>query len=270
MNDQLRRFWRLRSRRARPVARTADGRGVCLASGVIVMPCLIFAVGRLALGPYAHGSVFALWRDFMHWPGFRLAGGLVHRRSGRTCCCGCCAAAAGCYITDPSGRCRRDRLSQIRRHCITCRPAACDADPRANSERTRRSTGRYSWGKHPITTGESSAASSASHAACDEVFKDIALALVTNHGVGSESRRGGGANPYDSRLGTPGATSGADGDRSDAPALELPASAVAAGWQWVARLRSREQSLSSAGGRLSGPVDDTKGDQHRRQHDSVA
>ena len=37
----------------------------------------------------------------------------------------------------------------------------------------------------------------------DAVFKDIALALVTNHGVGSESRRAAGSNPYDSRLGTP-------------------------------------------------------------------
>jgi hypothetical protein len=35
-----------------------------------------------------------------------------------------------------------------------------------------------------------------------EVFKDIALALVTNHGVGNESRGCGGADPYDSRLGT--------------------------------------------------------------------
>lgn len=37
----------------------------CLGIGVLVMPCLIFAVGRLALGSYAHGNVFALWRDFM-------------------------------------------------------------------------------------------------------------------------------------------------------------------------------------------------------------
>jgi hypothetical protein len=34
------------------------------------------------------------------------------------------------------------------------------------------------------------------------VFKDIALALVTNHGVGNDSRRGAGSDPYDSRLGT--------------------------------------------------------------------
>jgi len=36
----------------------------------------------------------------------------------------------------------------------------------------------------------------------NEVFKDIALALVTNHGVGNDSRRGAGSDPYDSRLGT--------------------------------------------------------------------
>jgi hypothetical protein len=35
-----------------------------------------------------------------------------------------------------------------------------------------------------------------------EVLKDIALALVTNHGAGSESQHAGGADPYDSRLGT--------------------------------------------------------------------
>jgi hypothetical protein len=37
----------------------------CLLIGVIVMPCLIYAVGRLALGPYAHGSVLSLWQDFL-------------------------------------------------------------------------------------------------------------------------------------------------------------------------------------------------------------
>jgi hypothetical protein len=37
----------------------------CLLLGVLVMPCLIYAVGRLALGPYAHGSVLSLWHDFL-------------------------------------------------------------------------------------------------------------------------------------------------------------------------------------------------------------
>jgi hypothetical protein len=38
---------------------------VCLIVGALVMPCLIFACGRLVLGPYAHGDLFALWRDFL-------------------------------------------------------------------------------------------------------------------------------------------------------------------------------------------------------------
>jgi len=37
----------------------------CLALGVLAMPCLIFAFGRIALGPYAHGSILSLWRDFL-------------------------------------------------------------------------------------------------------------------------------------------------------------------------------------------------------------
>jgi hypothetical protein len=39
--------------------------GLCLLLGVVVMPCLIFAIGRASLGPYEHGGVFALWRDFL-------------------------------------------------------------------------------------------------------------------------------------------------------------------------------------------------------------
>jgi hypothetical protein len=38
---------------------------ICLAVGVLLMPCLIFATGRVALGPYARGSLFALWHDFL-------------------------------------------------------------------------------------------------------------------------------------------------------------------------------------------------------------
>jgi hypothetical protein len=37
----------------------------CLLVGVLVMPCLIFAIGRVALGPYAHGSLLSLWHDFL-------------------------------------------------------------------------------------------------------------------------------------------------------------------------------------------------------------
>lgn len=35
----------------------------------------------------------------------------------------------------------------------------------------------------------------------DAVIKEIALALVTNNGVGVDSRQRGGFDPYDSRLG---------------------------------------------------------------------
>jgi hypothetical protein len=64
VNDQLRRLWD-RCRGARGLWRELLMFAACIGVGVIVMPCLIFAVGRAALGPYAHGSVFALWHDFM-------------------------------------------------------------------------------------------------------------------------------------------------------------------------------------------------------------
>lgn len=64
MNDQLRRFWDF-SRGANGLLRELLLLAACIGVGVLVMPCVIYAVGRLALGPYAHGSVFALWRDFM-------------------------------------------------------------------------------------------------------------------------------------------------------------------------------------------------------------
>jgi hypothetical protein len=38
---------------------------ICIGVGLLVMPCLIFACGRLALGAYAHGNLFALWHDFL-------------------------------------------------------------------------------------------------------------------------------------------------------------------------------------------------------------
>jgi hypothetical protein len=38
---------------------------VSLVIGVVVMPCVIFLVGHLTLGEYAHGGVFAFWRDFV-------------------------------------------------------------------------------------------------------------------------------------------------------------------------------------------------------------
>ena len=64
VNDRLTRFWDFRSG-THGLWRELLTIVACIGIGVIVMPCLIFAVGRIALGPYAHGSVFALWRDFM-------------------------------------------------------------------------------------------------------------------------------------------------------------------------------------------------------------
>lgn len=64
MNDYLRRWWNF-CRGANGLLRELLLLAACTGVGLIVMPCVIFAVGRLALGPYANGSVFALWRDFM-------------------------------------------------------------------------------------------------------------------------------------------------------------------------------------------------------------
>jgi hypothetical protein len=38
---------------------------VSLVVGVVVMPCLIYFAGHFKLGEYAHGGVFAFWRDFV-------------------------------------------------------------------------------------------------------------------------------------------------------------------------------------------------------------
>jgi len=37
---------------------------LCLLGGALVIPCLIWIVGRIVLGPYAHGGVLALLGDF--------------------------------------------------------------------------------------------------------------------------------------------------------------------------------------------------------------
>lgn len=38
---------------------------VSLIVGLLVMPCLIYFLGHLKLGDYAHGGLFAFWRDFI-------------------------------------------------------------------------------------------------------------------------------------------------------------------------------------------------------------
>ena len=36
-----------------------------LVIGVVVMPCVVFLIGHLTLGEYAHGGAFSFWRDFL-------------------------------------------------------------------------------------------------------------------------------------------------------------------------------------------------------------
>ncbi|HTW74572.1 MAG TPA: hypothetical protein VMD56_06575 [Steroidobacteraceae bacterium] len=50
---------------AHAFARELLAAALCLLLGLVVMPCLIWALGRASLGPYEHGGVFALWRDFL-------------------------------------------------------------------------------------------------------------------------------------------------------------------------------------------------------------
>jgi hypothetical protein len=62
--NQLRRFWQ-HYRGAQGVVRELLTIALCVGLGSLVMPCLIYATGRLVLGPYAHGNLFAMWRDFL-------------------------------------------------------------------------------------------------------------------------------------------------------------------------------------------------------------
>jgi hypothetical protein len=39
---------------------------LCLALGVLLVPCLVYAAGNAALGAYARGSLIALWHDYLH------------------------------------------------------------------------------------------------------------------------------------------------------------------------------------------------------------
>jgi hypothetical protein len=64
VTNQLRRIWD-HYRGAQGVARELLTLALGLSVGVLVVPCLIYATGRLVLGPYANGSLFSLWRDFI-------------------------------------------------------------------------------------------------------------------------------------------------------------------------------------------------------------
>jgi hypothetical protein len=62
--NQLRRLWE-HYRGAQGIARELLTIALSLGIGLLVMPCLIFAAGRLELGSYAHGNLFALWHDYL-------------------------------------------------------------------------------------------------------------------------------------------------------------------------------------------------------------
>jgi hypothetical protein len=65
VNIHLRRFWR-HYRSAHGAEREILTLALCLATGIFLMPALIWLVGRAALGAYAHGGMLALWRDYLH------------------------------------------------------------------------------------------------------------------------------------------------------------------------------------------------------------
>ena len=64
MANRLSRLWQ-RYRRTRGLWRELLTVVLCALAGLIVVPCLIFAAGRLSLGAYAHGSLWSLWRDYV-------------------------------------------------------------------------------------------------------------------------------------------------------------------------------------------------------------
>jgi hypothetical protein len=64
VTNQLQRIWN-HYRGAQGVLREILTIALCIGVGLLVMPCLIFATGRLVLGPYAHGNLFGLWQDFL-------------------------------------------------------------------------------------------------------------------------------------------------------------------------------------------------------------
>lgn len=62
---QVRQLW-TNYRGAQGAVRELMTLALCVGLGLLGMPCLIYAVGRLILGPYAaSGSLFSLWRDFL-------------------------------------------------------------------------------------------------------------------------------------------------------------------------------------------------------------
>ncbi len=53
-----------RTANANPLQRELLLAGVALATGLLLMPILVWIAGRMTLGEYTHGGVFALWGDY--------------------------------------------------------------------------------------------------------------------------------------------------------------------------------------------------------------
>lgn len=66
----FRQFWRF-YRRSSGAGHELLSLGLALAVGLVVLPVLIWVVGKATLGPYTNGGLLALWRDFL----LALAGG---------------------------------------------------------------------------------------------------------------------------------------------------------------------------------------------------
>lgn len=64
MSQPWQHFWQ-QYRSAHGVPRELLTFLLSLVLGIVVLPCMIWLVGRAALGPYANGGLFALWHDFL-------------------------------------------------------------------------------------------------------------------------------------------------------------------------------------------------------------
>ncbi len=60
-----------RTASANPLQRELVLAGAALLTGLVLMPILVWIAGRMTLGDYTHGGLFALWGDYLRG----LAGG---------------------------------------------------------------------------------------------------------------------------------------------------------------------------------------------------
>lgn len=60
----LRQFWRY-YRRSSGARHEFAALALALGLGLVLLPVLIWIVGKATLGPYTNGGLLALWRDFL-------------------------------------------------------------------------------------------------------------------------------------------------------------------------------------------------------------